>query len=87
MMTSFAFILGVVLPLVAAHGAGQKCGWTLGTAVNSGMLGVTFFGILLTPVFFFVIDRLAACASLLGRPACDSLSHLVLDISTSGSCA
>jgi len=32
---------------------------TLGTAVFSGMLGVTFFGICLTPVFFFVIDRLA----------------------------
>ena len=58
MMTSFAFILGV-LPLVAAHGAGAEMRRTLGTAVFSGMLGVTFFGILLTPVFFFVIDRAA----------------------------
>lgn len=58
MMTSFAFILGVV-PLVVAHGAGFEMRRTLGTAVFSGMLGVTFFGILLTPVFFFVIDHIA----------------------------
>jgi multidrug efflux pump len=58
MMTSFAFILGVV-PLVVAHGAGAEMRRTLGTAVFSGMLGVTLFGILLTPVFFFVIDRVA----------------------------
>jgi len=58
MMTSFAFILGVV-PLVVAHGAGAEMRRTLGTAVFSGMLGVTFFGILLTPVFFYVIDRIA----------------------------
>jgi multidrug efflux pump len=58
MMTSFAFILGVV-PLVVAHGAGAEMRRTLGTAVFSGMLGVTLFGILLTPVFFFVIDRIA----------------------------
>ncbi len=58
MMTSFAFILGVV-PLVFAHGAGAEMRRTLGTAVFSGMLGVTLFGIVLTPVFFFVIDRLA----------------------------
>jgi len=57
MMTSFAFILGVV-PLVVAHGAGAEMRRTLGTAVFSGMLGVTLFGIFLTPVFFYVIDRL-----------------------------
>jgi len=57
LMTSFAFILGV-LPLVAATGAGAEMRRALGTAVFSGMLGVTFFGIFLTPVFFFVIDRL-----------------------------
>jgi multidrug efflux pump subunit AcrB len=57
MMTSFAFILGVV-PLVLAQGAGAEMRRTLGTAVFSGMLGVTLFGIFLTPVFFFVIDRL-----------------------------
>jgi multidrug efflux pump len=58
MMTSFAFILGV-LPLVVAHGAGAEMRRTLGTAVFSGMLGVTLFGIFLTPVFFYVIDRMA----------------------------
>jgi multidrug efflux pump len=53
-MTSFAFILGVV-PLVLAEGAGAEMRRTLGTAVFSGMLGVTLFGIFLTPVFFYVI--------------------------------
>ena len=56
LMTSFAFILGVV-PLVIAEGAGAEMRQTLGTAVFSGMLGVTFFGIFLTPVFFYVIQR------------------------------
>ena len=58
MMTSFAFILGVV-PLVFADGAGAEMRRTLGTAVFSGMLGVTLFGVLLTPVFFYVIDRIS----------------------------
>jgi multidrug efflux pump len=57
-MTSFAFILGV-LPLVIAEGAGAEMRRTLGTAVFFGMLGVTLFGIFLTPVFFYVIRRLA----------------------------
>jgi multidrug efflux pump subunit AcrB len=56
MMTSFAFIFGV-LPLVVAHGAGAEMRKALGLAVFSGMLGVTFFGIFLTPVFFSVIRR------------------------------
>ena len=56
LMTSFAFILGVV-PLVLAEGAGSEMRRTLGTAVFSGMLGVTFFGIFLTPVFYYVITR------------------------------
>ncbi len=55
-MTSFAFILGVA-PLVVASGAGAEMRKTLGTAVFSGMLGVTLFGLLLTPVFYYVIDR------------------------------
>lgn len=54
LMTSFAFILGVV-PLVLAKGAGAEMRRTLGTAVFSGMLGVTFFGIFLTPVFYVVL--------------------------------
>jgi multidrug efflux pump subunit AcrB len=57
-MTSFAFILGVV-PLVISEGAGAEMRRTLGTAVFSGMLGVTLFGIFLTPVFYFVIQRVA----------------------------
>jgi multidrug efflux pump len=78
MMTSFAFILGV-LPLVAAHGAGAEMRRTLGTAVFSGMLGVTFFGILLTPVFFFVIDR-AAAMHLFSSGLLREASDLVLEI-------
>jgi len=53
-MTSFAFILGVV-PLVLGTGAGAEMRNSLGTAVFSGMIGVTFFGIFLTPVFFYSI--------------------------------
>jgi multidrug efflux pump len=56
-MTSFAFILGVV-PLVLAAGAGSEMRRSLGTAVFSGMIGVTLFGVFLTPVFFFVIQGL-----------------------------
>jgi len=55
MMTSFAFIIGVV-PLVLSEGAGAEMRRTLGTAVFAGMLGVTLFGIFLTPVFYNVIQ-------------------------------
>ena len=55
LMTSFAFIFGVV-PLVIAEGAGAEMRRSLGTAVFAGMLGVTLFGIFLTPVFYFVIQ-------------------------------
>jgi len=54
-MTSLAFILGVV-PLVLSEGAGAEMRRLLGTAVFSGMLGVTLFGIFLTPVFFYAIQ-------------------------------
>ena len=57
-MTSMAFILGVV-PLLYAHGAGAEMRQSLGVAVFSGMIGVTFFGVMLTPVFFYVIDTVA----------------------------
>ncbi len=53
-MTSLAFILGV-LPLVISTGAGAEMRRTMGTAVFSGMIGVTFFGLILTPVFFYLI--------------------------------
>src|SRR5271166_3074155 len=56
LMTSFAFTLGV-FPLVRAVGAGSEMRQALGTAVFSGMIGVTLFGIFLTPVFFSVIMR------------------------------
>jgi multidrug efflux pump len=61
LMTSFAFILGVV-PLVIATGAGAEMRQSLGTAVFSGMLGVTLFGIFLTPAFFYVIQGLTETA-------------------------
>jgi multidrug efflux pump subunit AcrB len=56
LMTSFAFILGVT-PLVFARGAGSEMRQALGTVVFFGMIGVTFFGLFLTPVFFTVIRR------------------------------
>jgi hypothetical protein len=55
LMTSFAFILGVV-PLLLGRGAGYEMRRTLGIAVFSGMLGVTVFGIFLTPVFLNVVE-------------------------------
>jgi multidrug efflux pump len=57
LMTSFSFIFGV-MPLLLARGAGAEMRQALGTAVFSGMLGVTLFGIFLTPVFYNVIRRL-----------------------------
>ncbi len=56
LMTSFAFILGVV-PLVLAKGAGAEMRVALGVAVFSGMLGVTIFGLFFTPVFYSIIMR------------------------------
>ncbi|WP_257011957.1 efflux RND transporter permease subunit, partial [Pseudomonas fragi] len=56
LMTSFAFIMGVV-PLVLSSGAGAEMRHAMGVAVFSGMLGVTFFGLLLTPVFYVLIRR------------------------------
>jgi hydrophobe/amphiphile efflux-1 (HAE1) family protein len=58
LMTSLAFILGVV-PLVFAEGAGAEMRQSLGTAVFSGMLGVTLFGLIFTPVFYVVVRKLS----------------------------
>lgn len=58
LMTSFAFILGVV-PLVIASGAGAEMRQSLGTAVFFGMLGVTAFGLIFTPAFYVVCRALA----------------------------
>jgi multidrug efflux pump subunit AcrB len=57
LMTSFAFIMGVV-PLVLARGAGAEMRHAMGIAVFAGMLGVTLFGLFLTPVFFVTIETL-----------------------------
>ena len=59
LMTSFAFIFGV-LPLVIATGPGAEMRQALGTAVFFGMLGVTFFGLFLTPVFYVALRSLGA---------------------------
>ncbi len=58
LMTSFAFIMGVV-PLVLASGAGAEMRYAMGIAVFSGMLGVTFFGLYLTPVFYVGLRNMA----------------------------
>lgn len=86
LMTSFAFILGV-FPLVGATGAGWEMQRSLGTAVFSGMIGVTFFGIFLTPVFYYVVTWLegdsAAPLSPAGQGAGgEGLSHADTSIKT-----
>ena len=58
LMTSFAFIMGV-LPLVFSSGAGSEMRHAMGVAVFAGMLGVTFFGLILTPVFYVLLRKLA----------------------------
>jgi gold/copper resistance efflux pump len=58
LMTSLAFIAGVI-PLVIATGAGAEMRHAMGIAVFAGMLGVTLFGLLLTPIFYVVVRRLA----------------------------
>ena len=67
LMTSFAFVLGV-FPLVIAEEAGAEMRRTLGTAVFAGMIGVTFVGIFLTPVFFYVVRRISGPRSPAMRP-------------------
>jgi multidrug efflux pump len=62
LMTSFAFILGVV-PLAISSGAGAEMRRPLGIAVFAGMLGVTVFGIFLTPVFYYVLEKWAGGGS------------------------
>jgi multidrug efflux pump len=68
LMTSFAFIFGVI-PLILGQGAGAEMRRTLGIAVFSGMLGVTLFGIFLTPVFFNVIEWFSDKSGARSRPA------------------
>ena len=70
-MTAFAFILGVV-PLVIATGPGAEMRRSLGTAVFSGMLGVTVIGLFLTPVFYVVLRKLFPARVRHGEPVVES---------------
>jgi multidrug efflux pump len=74
LMTSFAFIFGVT-PLVIAHGAGAEMRRSLGTAVFSGMLGVTLVGIFLTPVFFYALQWFGRAPTTVGQSAPESTTH------------
>ena len=56
LMTSIAFIMGV-LPMVLSTGAGAEMRQAMGVAVFSGMIGVTVFGLILTPVFYYLLKR------------------------------
>jgi len=72
LMTSLAFVLGV-LPLVIATGAGAEMRQSLGTAVFFGMLGVTGFGLIFTPIFYVVIRKLVTARTT--KAVGDSPSH------------
>jgi multidrug efflux pump len=76
-MTSFAFTLGV-FPLVVASGAGAEMRQSLGTAVFAGMIGVTLFGIILTPAFFYVLMALG------GRRRAEAAPVVVASAATAG---
>jgi multidrug efflux pump len=65
-MTSFAFIMGVV-PLVLSSGAGAEMRHAMGIAVFFGMLGVTFFGLFLTPVFYVLLRAATGMKPLKGH--------------------
>jgi multidrug efflux pump len=76
LMTSMAFIMGVV-PLVVSTGAGAEMRHAMGVAVFSGMIGVTAFGLFLTPVFYVVIRRLAGNRPLIqhAKPGAAEVAH------------
>ena len=74
LMTSFAFILGVV-PLVIATGAGAEMRRSLGTAVFAGMLGVTAFGIFLTPVFYYALGWFGGGTPAAHSPSASTPAH------------
>ncbi len=76
LMTSFAFIMGVV-PLVYSEGAGSEMRQAMGIAVFSGMIGVTFFGIFLTPLFYVMLRALTGNRPLkqTGAPVAIAASH------------
>jgi multidrug efflux pump len=75
LMTSFAFIMGVI-PLVLSSGAGAEMRHAMGVAVFSGMLGVTLFGLVLTPVFYYLVRRLRRRhAPYFAPPALDAVAQ------------
>ncbi|WP_294643197.1 efflux RND transporter permease subunit [uncultured Aureimonas sp.] len=74
LMTSLAFIMGV-LPLVLSTGAGAEMRSAMGVAVFSGMLGVTVFGLFLTPLFYVLVRRSAAKPAAAGREPHVALPH------------
>ena len=80
LMTSIAFIMGV-LPLVFSSGAGAEMRHAMGVAVFAGMLGVTLFGLFLTPVFYVLLRTLAAR---MGKPAAASAPGAVADAASKG---
>ncbi|MDE2317727.1 MAG: efflux RND transporter permease subunit, partial [Xanthomonadaceae bacterium] len=75
LMTSIAFIMGVV-PLVTSHGAGAEMRHAMGVAVFSGMLGVTLFGLIYTPLFYVVIRALVERREARKRAQADALPVL-----------
>ena len=74
LMTSLAFIMGVV-PLVISTGAGAEMRHAMGIAVFSGMIGVTVFGLLLTPLFYLTVRKLTSRRRAHGAPAIPALVH------------
>jgi multidrug efflux pump len=85
LMTSLAFIFGV-LPLVIAKGAGSEMRKALGVAVFSGMIGVTLFGLMFTPVFFRVIQAMGSLPGFKGPVAASvgNFMRILLAFSTLG---
>jgi multidrug efflux pump len=79
-MTSFAFIMGVV-PLVLSTGAGAEMRHAMGVAVFFGMLGVTFFGLFLTPVFYVLlreVEKRVARGSVAGGSQSNTAAHYLV---------
>ena len=74
LMTSFAFIMGVI-PLVLSSGAGSEMRRDMGIAVFSGMLGVTMFGLLLTPMFYVVVRTITTHYARRNVPPAEGGSH------------
>ncbi|MBK4721951.1 efflux RND transporter permease subunit [Azospirillum sp. YIM DDC1] len=74
LMTSIAFIMGVV-PLVTSTGAGAEMRHAMGVAVFAGMIGVTLFGLMLTPVFYVLLRTLVGAGKPAAAPTGPALAH------------